>query len=152
MKKLGLWLFSTRNPPPYLCRQRSLPVVHQPHSRQGRVSSWGGHVSITHQGVLSGSFFPFLVFHDDNSFLEMISSAASNFPPSVYSSPPDTASSAPALNLQLGSLNVNLGGATPGVYRTAGEGGAGVQADGLRDGMRNLFGKVKQGVDRIGLQ
>lgn len=82
----------------------------------------------------------------------MISSAASTFPPSIYSPPPDTASNAPALNLQLGNLNVNLGGATPGVYRTTGEGGAGVQADGLRDGMRNLIGKVKQGVDRIGLQ
>ena len=82
----------------------------------------------------------------------MISSAASSFPSSIYSPPPDTAPSAPALNLQLGSLNVNLGGPTPGVYRTTGEGGAAVQADGLRDGMRNLIGKVKLGVDRIGLQ
>ena len=90
--------------------------------------------------------------HDGKSFLEMISSAASTFPSSIYSPPPDTAPSAPALNLQLGSLNVNLGGPTPGVYRTTGEGGAAVQADGLRDGMRNLIGKVKLGVDRIGLQ
>ncbi|KAF8532090.1 putative vacuolar protein sorting protein VpsB [Gautieria morchelliformis] len=90
--------------------------------------------------------------HNSSSFLEMISSAASTFPSSIYSPPPDTSSSAPALNLQLGNLNVNLGGATSGVYRTTGEGGVGVQSDGLRDGMRNLIGKVRQGVDRIGLQ
>jgi len=81
----------------------------------------------------------------------MVSSAASTFPTSVYSPPPETAASIPALNLQLGNLNVNLGGTTPGVYRTS-EASAGVQAEGLRDGMRNLIGKVKQGVDRIGLQ
>ena len=81
----------------------------------------------------------------------MVSSAASTFPASVYAPPPETAASAPALNLQLGNLNVNLGGVAPGVYRTS-EAGAGVQAEGLRDGVRNLFGKVKQGVDRMGLQ
>jgi vacuolar protein sorting-associated protein 45 len=84
--------------------------------------------------------------------MEMISSTASTFPTSIYTPPQDTAPNAPALNLQLGNLNVNLGGVTPGVYRTSNEGGASVQADGLRDGMRNLIGKVKQGVDRIGLQ
>ncbi|KAF8512852.1 vacuolar protein sorting-associated protein 45 [Hysterangium stoloniferum] len=89
--------------------------------------------------------------HNSSTFLEMMSSAASKFPPSIYAPPPETASNAPALNLQLGNLNVNLGGATPGVYRTA-EGGASVQTEGIRDGVRNLFGKVKQGVDRIGLQ
>ena len=36
-----------------------------------------------------------------------------------------------------------------GVYRTAGEGGIAVQADGIRDGMLNLFGKVKQNVERL---
>lgn len=82
----------------------------------------------------------------------MMSSAASTFPSTIYSAPPEAVSNAPALNLQLGNLNVNLGGATPGVYRSAGEGGTGVQTDGLRDGMRSLIGKVKQGVDRIGLQ
>jgi len=81
----------------------------------------------------------------------MIASAAANLPPSVYQPPPETASNIPALNLQLGNINVNLGGSTPGVYRTDGS-GASVQTEGIRDGVRNLFGKVKQGVDRIGLQ
>ncbi|KAF8586314.1 vacuolar protein sorting-associated protein 45 [Ramaria rubella] len=89
--------------------------------------------------------------HNSSSFLQMVSSAASTFPTSIYSPLLETSSNAPALNLQLGNLNVNLGGATPGVYRTA-ESGAGLQADGIRDGMRSLIGKVKQGVDRISSQ
>jgi vacuolar protein sorting-associated protein 45 len=86
------------------------------------------------------------------SYLEMIRSAASSFPASVYEPPPESASTAPALNLNLGGVNVSLGGAAgTGVYRTSGE-DFGVQADGIRDGVMSLFGKVKQGVDRIGLQ
>ncbi|TFY83867.1 hypothetical protein EWM64_g143 [Hericium alpestre] len=86
-----------------------------------------------------------------NTFLDMISSAAAGFPPSVYEPPPESASNGPALNLNLGGVNVSLGGpAGTGMYRTSGE-QTGIQADGLRDGVRNLFGKVKQGVDRIGL-
>lgn len=82
----------------------------------------------------------------------MVRSAATAFPASVYEPPPESASNAPALNLNLGSVNVSLGGpAGAGLYRTSGE-GAGVQADGIRDGVRNLLGKVKQGVDRIGIQ
>jgi vacuolar protein sorting-associated protein 45 len=43
---------------------------------------------------------------------------------------------------------VSLGGpAGTGVYRTAGE-GVQVQAEGIRDGVMNLFGKVKQNVER----
>jgi hypothetical protein len=53
------------------------------------------------------------------------------------------------LNLNLGGVNVSLGGvAGTGVYRTSNE-GLNVQTDGLRDGVMNLIGKVKQGVDRI---
>jgi hypothetical protein len=56
------------------------------------------------------------------------------------------------LNLNLGGVNVSLGGpAGTGMYRTSGE-EFGVQADGIRDGVKSLIGKVKQGVDRIGLQ
>lgn len=82
----------------------------------------------------------------------MVRSAAISFPASVYDPPPEAPSNAPALNLTLGNVNVSLGGSAPGVYRTSGESGPSVRADGLRDGMRSLFGKVKEGVDRIGLQ
>jgi len=79
----------------------------------------------------------------------MMRSAAVNFPATVYDPPPESASNAPALNLNLGGVNVSLGGpAGTGVYRTSGE-GVGVQADGIRDGVMNLLGKVKHGVDRI---
>lgn len=81
----------------------------------------------------------------------MIRSSAANFPPAVYDPPPESASNAPVLNLNLGGVNVSLGGpAGTGVYRTSGE-GVGVQADGIRDGVRNLIGKVKQGVDRMAI-
>ena len=46
---------------------------------------------------------------------------------------------------------MKLGSVAPGVYCMS-EAGAGVQAEGLRDGVQNLVGKVKQGVDRMGLQ
>lgn len=36
-----------------------------------------------------------------------------------------------------------------GVYRTTGENGINLQAEGIRDGVMNLFGKVKQGVERV---
>lgn len=78
----------------------------------------------------------------------MIRTAAEHFPVSVYEPPPESASNAPVLNLNLGGVNVSLGGAAPGVYRTSSE-GVNVQAEGIRDGVMNLFGKVKQGVDRI---
>lgn len=82
----------------------------------------------------------------------MVSSAAAGFPSSIYEPPPESASNAPALNLNLGSVNVSIGGpGGTGVYRTSGD-NVGVQADGIRDGVRSLIGKVKQGVDRIGLQ
>ena len=82
----------------------------------------------------------------------MIRTAAVSFPPSVYDPPPEAPSNAPALNLTLGNVNVSLGGPGTGVFRTDGRSGPAVQADGLRDGVRSLFGKVKEGVDRIGLQ
>ncbi len=81
--------------------------------------------------------------------MEMLHSAAANLPASVYDPPPESTSNAPMLNLSLGGVNVSLGGAAgTGVYRTSNE-GVNVQADGLRDGVMNLIGKVKQGVDRI---
>lgn len=90
--------------------------------------------------------------HNSSSFLDMVSSAAAGFPSSIYEPPPESASNAPALNLNLGSVNVSIGGpGGTGVYRTSGD-NVGVQADGIRDGVRSLIGKVKQGVDRIGLQ
>jgi len=90
--------------------------------------------------------------HNSTSFLEMIESAASNFPAAVYEPPPESASNAPALNVNLGGVSLSLGGpAGTGVYRTSGE-SSGLQTDGIRDGVRSLLGKVKQGVDRIGLQ
>ncbi|KAF5311601.1 hypothetical protein D9611_009422 [Ephemerocybe angulata] len=90
--------------------------------------------------------------HNSSSYIEMIRAAANNFPASVYDPPPESSSNAPALNLNLGGVNVSLGGpGGTGVYRTSNE-GLNVQADGLRDGVLNLIGKVKQGVDRIGIQ
>jgi hypothetical protein len=91
--------------------------------------------------------------HNSSSFLEMIRTAANNFPASISDAPvtESVSGAAPALNLNLGGVSVSLGGPSgTGVYRTSGE-GVGVQADGIRDGMRNLMGKVKQGVDRIGI-
>lgn len=85
------------------------------------------------------------------SYLEMVRTAAEAFPNSVYEPPPESSSNAPSLNLNLGGVNVSLGGpGGSGVYRTSSD-NVGVQAEGIRDGVRNLIGKVKQGVDKIGL-
>lgn len=82
----------------------------------------------------------------------MIRSAATSFPASVYEPPPESASNMPSLNLNLGGVNVSLGGpAGTGVYRTSSD-AIGVQTEGIRDGVMNLLGKVKQGVDKIGIQ
>ncbi|EJC98087.1 vacuolar protein sorting-associated protein 45 [Fomitiporia mediterranea MF3/22] len=90
--------------------------------------------------------------HNSGSFVDMIRTAAANFPPTVYDPPPEAPSNAPALNLTLGNVNVSLGGPGAGVFRTDGRSGPAVQADGIRDGVRSLLGKVREGVDRIGLQ
>jgi vacuolar protein sorting-associated protein 45 len=84
-----------------------------------------------------------------SSFVEMIKCAAASFPSSVYDPPAVPANNLPALNINLGGVNVSLGGNTTGVYRTSSDMGVGVQADGIRDGMKTLFGKVKQGVDQM---
>jgi vacuolar protein sorting-associated protein 45 len=81
----------------------------------------------------------------------MIKSSTTSFPSTVYDPPPESASNLPSLNINLGGVNVSLGGTNTGVYRSSSDAGVGVQADGIRDGVKNLFGKVKQGVDRIGL-
>jgi hypothetical protein len=81
----------------------------------------------------------------------MLRLAALKFPATVYDPPPESAVNAPSLNLNLGGVNVSLGGpAGTGVYRTSSE-GVGAQTDGIRDGVMNLIGKVKQGVDRIAI-
>jgi vacuolar protein sorting-associated protein 45 len=84
----------------------------------------------------------------------MIRSAALSFPESVYKPPPEAAASTgPSLNLNLpGGVNVSLGGpAGTGVYRTAGD-AVGIQTDGIKEGVKGLLGKVKQGVDQIRIQ
>jgi vacuolar protein sorting-associated protein 45 len=86
------------------------------------------------------------------SYVEMIRSAAATWPSTVFEPPPESPTNMPSLNLNLGGVNVSLGGRSgTGVYRTSGE-GVSVQADGIRDGVKNLLGKVKQGVDRIAAQ
>ncbi|KAG8721926.1 vacuolar protein sorting-associated protein 45 [Ceratobasidium sp. 394] len=106
--------------------------------------------------------------HNSSSFLEMISHAAEAFPPTVYAPPPESAAggSGPSLNLNLGGLNVSVGGpGGTGVFRAPASssapavsidtGGQGTVDDSLRevrDGVRNFFGKVRQGVDRMGDQ
>lgn len=108
--------------------------------------------------IHNSSSYVSLLFHESRAespvsrYIELIRAAAPSFPASVYDPPPESSSNAPALNLNLGGVNVTLGGpAGTGVYRTSNE-GLNVQADGLRDGVLNLIGKVKQGVDRIGIQ
>lgn len=89
----------------------------------------------------------------DCSYVEMIRSAAASFPASVFEPPPEAANNMPSLNLNLGGVNVSLGGPTgTGVYRSNDGGGMNIQADGIRDGVKSLFGRVKQGVDRIASQ
>ncbi|KAG8944244.1 vacuolar protein sorting-associated protein 45 [Tulasnella sp. 424] len=98
--------------------------------------------------------------HNSSSFLHQLSSAP--FPPSYAMPPPETASNTstsaerPALAVQLGNINVSVGGAAgTGVYRTASTGeGISLQADGLKEGVergvKDLWGKMRQGVERLG--
>lgn len=111
---------------------------------------WVEHVCTT---PLRMEYSSLLLFCSDANYryLEMVRSAATMFPASVYEPPPESASNAPVLNLNLGGVNVSLGGpGGTGVFRSSGE-APGVQADGIRDGVMNLIGKVKQGVDRIAI-
>jgi len=92
--------------------------------------------------------------HNSSSFLYQLQSAASTVVGGATSVPvpvinPDAAGT-PSLNMQLGGIQVSVGGSGgTGVYRTTGgESGINVQADGIRDGVMNLFGKVKQGVEQ----
>lgn len=92
------------------------------------------------------------------SFLYQLQSAASTVVGGATSVPESTLAttstaaanaSTPSLNVQLGGIQVSVGGpGGTGVYRTSGENAINVQADGIRDGVMNLFGKVKQGVER----
>jgi vacuolar protein sorting-associated protein 45 len=90
------------------------------------------------------------------SFLNQIRSALPLLPPSVTQPPLPISSSnspQPGINLNLGGIQVSVGGAGgTGVYRTSGEESrVGIQADGIKDGVRNLFGKVRQGVESVRL-
>ena len=101
--------------------------------------------------VVHANFGSHYLVLTSTSYLEMVRAAAEGFANSVYEPPPESSSNAPSLNLNLGGVNVSLGGPSgSGVYRTSSD-NVGVQAEGIRDGVRNLFGKVKQGVDKIGL-
>lgn len=73
----------------------------------------------------------------------MLGASASGFPPSIFSPPSDVGSAGPGINLQVGSISLNVGGsAGTGLYRTSGE-GTSLQPDGIRDGVKNLMGRVK---------
>ncbi|KAG8993079.1 vacuolar protein sorting-associated protein 45 [Tulasnella sp. JGI-2019a] len=96
--------------------------------------------------------------HNSSSFLHQLSTAP--FAPSCTQPPREVAATSspsllntgdrPALNVQLGGINVSVGGAGgTGVFRTASGEGMSVQADGLKDGVRDLWGKVRQGVERF---
>jgi len=91
--------------------------------------------------------------HSSSTFMAMLDDAATRFPSSVYLPPPDSGGATGAgLSVQLGGINVTVGGASgTGLYRTAEGAPASVQVDGIRDGVRNLLGRVKQGVNQIGL-
>ncbi|KAH7105143.1 Sec1-like protein [Auriculariales sp. MPI-PUGE-AT-0066] len=91
--------------------------------------------------------------HNSSTFLSMLGDAATRFPSSVYLPPPDSGGATGAgLSVQIAGINVTVGGASgTGVYRAPEGSPAGVQADGIRDGMRNLLGRVQQGVKQIGL-
>lgn len=95
--------------------------------------------------------------HNSSSYISMIQSALANFPssftqPALETGGTSTAGgSGPSLNVQLGSINLSVGGvAGTGIYRGSGEGVA-LQADGIKDGVKSLLGKVRQGVESIGL-
>jgi hypothetical protein len=112
-------------------------------------SSVGDNVNPSHARILLGG----TCIHNSSSYLDMVRySATSSFPPSVFDPPPESATTAPSLNLTLGGVNVRLGGSDSGVYRAA-EGereGVDIQGvEGVRDGIVNLFGKVRQGVEGL---
>lgn len=85
--------------------------------------------------------------HNSGTYLQMLDDAATQFPSSVYQPPRDvSANGGSGLSVQLGGINVSVGGAGgTGVFRSP-EAQSGVQVDGIRDGVLNLLGRVKQGV------
>ena len=93
-----------------------------------------------------------MTFTLSTSYLAMLQAALPNFAATFTQPPAEIPSSlAPSLNVQLGSINLSVGGASgTGVYRGTGD-GVGIQAEGIRDGVKNLFDKMKQGVESIGL-
>jgi hypothetical protein len=135
-------------------RGRLLYLIKSPHLavQAARVFCWAELACIILRGGHSPSSMILRLILVFRSFLEMIDLAAAKFPAEVYEPPPESDTNAPALNVNLGGVSLSLGGAAgTGVYRTSGE-SSGIQADGIRGGVRSLLGKVKQGVDKIGLQ
>ena len=128
--------------------QSVLPVL-------GSEYFWGVPAFIIRRGLSPcRNLFDLPLIHSLTSFLEMVASHLPNFPSSFSLPPPDLPNAGgPSLSLQLGGINVNVGGSGgTGVYRGNGEVSVGVQgAEGIRDGVLNLFGKVKEGVDKLGL-
>ncbi|KAF7314358.1 Sec1-domain-containing protein [Mycena kentingensis (nom. inval.)] len=109
-------------------------------------------VGASNGGIPSGSGTRLLLggtcVHNSSSYVEMVRSAATQFPLTVYDPPPESASNAPALNLNLGGVNLSLGGSTPGVYRTNSENSVEYMAKGFLAGLKGVdaFGKTTEDV------
>jgi vacuolar protein sorting-associated protein 45 len=127
---------------------RAVALLNQEFAGGSNLNTPGASASTGARILLGGT-----CVHNSSSYLEMMHASATLFPPSVYDPPPESTTGSttlPSLNINLGGVNVSLGGpAGSGVYRTSGE-ERGVNADGIRDGVKNLLGKVRQGVDQIG--
>jgi hypothetical protein len=92
--------------------------------------------------------------HVPTVVLPTSSTATTSLSASASTSPQNPSPSAtPSLNVQLGNINVSVGGpGGTGIFRSrnSGEGVVSIQTEGIADGVRTLFGKVKEGVERIG--
>ena len=118
-----------------------------------RILLGGASVHNSSRYATFGTTWQFATYVHPTSYLAMLQAALPNFPATFTQPPAEIPSSsfAPSLNVQLGSINLSVGGAGgTGVYRGNGD-GVGIQAEGIRDGVKNLFDKVKQGVESIGL-
>ncbi|TFK74814.1 Sec1-like protein [Pluteus cervinus] len=69
-------------------------------------------VSATNGGIQAATGARILLggtcVHNSSSFVDMLRSAATKFPASVYEPPPESAAAAPSLNINLGGVNVSL--------------------------------------------
>ncbi|KAF8073775.1 Sec1-like protein [Lyophyllum atratum] len=80
-------------------KETSYPFVESPGVNAG-LQSGGVQTAAGTRLLLGGT-----CVHNSSSYVEMIRSAATSFPSSVYEPPPESASNAPALNLNLGGVN-----------------------------------------------